>query len=184
MSDNGEPVSQSRRPHGKPTEDRKLLRRAPFADSSFQDTDAWRALRIMGEFVEGFDSLAELGSAVTIFGSARTNQGHHYAAAAEDLAGKLATRARATTEQEVSANLRRTMGAERRGDSTQLRLQRRDARNGRGDGMVLEEIDQAIEGFETTNMGDIHISYFLWCPELPRKLWRSVRVVSDSPSTL
>ena len=90
MSDDGEPVSQARRTYGKPTEDRKLLRRAPYADSSFQDTDAWRALRIMGEFVEGFDSLAELGSAVTIFGSARTNQGHHYAAAAEDLAGKLA----------------------------------------------------------------------------------------------
>ncbi len=90
MSDHGEPVSQARRPHGKPTEDRKLLRRAPYADSSFQDTDAWRALRIMGEFVEGFDSLAELGSAVTIFGSARTHQSHHYALAAEDLASKLA----------------------------------------------------------------------------------------------
>jgi uncharacterized protein (TIGR00730 family) len=90
VSDNGEPVSQSRRPHGRPTEDRKLLRRAPYADTSFQDTDAWRALRIMGEFVEGFDTLADLGTAVSIFGSARTNQGHHYALAAEDLAGKLA----------------------------------------------------------------------------------------------
>jgi uncharacterized protein (TIGR00730 family) len=90
VNDSGEPVSQSRRPHGKPTEDRKLLRRAPYADTSFLDTDAWRALRIMGEFVEGFDTLAELGTAVSIFGSARVNQGHHYAAAAEDLAGKLA----------------------------------------------------------------------------------------------
>ncbi|MEP7378886.1 MAG: TIGR00730 family Rossman fold protein [Chloroflexota bacterium] len=83
-------MSQARRPQGKPTEDRKLLRRAPFADTSFRDTDAWRALRIMGEFVEGFDSLAELGSAVSIFGSARIAQNHHYAVAAEDLAGKLA----------------------------------------------------------------------------------------------
>jgi uncharacterized protein (TIGR00730 family) len=90
VTDTGEPVSQARRPHGKPTEDRKLLRRAPYADTSLRDTDAWRALRIMGEFVEGFDTLAELGTAVSIFGSARTNQGHHYAAAAEDLAGKLA----------------------------------------------------------------------------------------------
>ena len=90
MPDKGEPVSQRRRPHGKPTEDRKLLRRAPFADTSFLDTDAWRALRVMGEFVEGFDSLAELGTAVSIFGSARTHQSHHYAKAAEDLAGKLA----------------------------------------------------------------------------------------------
>jgi uncharacterized protein (TIGR00730 family) len=90
VADNGEPVSQARRPRGKPTEDRKLLRRAPYADTSFLDTDAWRALRIMGEFVEGFDSLAELGSAVSIFGSARVAQNHHYAVAAEDLAGKLA----------------------------------------------------------------------------------------------
>ena len=90
MTDHGEPVSQARRPHGRPTEDRKLLRRAPYADTSFRDTDAWRALRIMGEFVEGFDSLAELGSAVSIFGSARIAQNHRYAVAAEDLAGKLA----------------------------------------------------------------------------------------------
>ena len=90
MADHGEPVSQSRRPHGKPTEDRKLLRRGPYADTSFLDNDAWRALRIMGEFVEGFDSLAELGEAVTIFGSARIAQNHHNAQAAEDLAGKLA----------------------------------------------------------------------------------------------
>ena len=90
MADDGEPVSQARRPHGKPTEDRKLLRRAPYADTSFLDTDAWRALRIMGEFVEGFDMLAELGTAVSIFGSARMAQSNRYAVAAEELAGKLA----------------------------------------------------------------------------------------------
>jgi uncharacterized protein (TIGR00730 family) len=45
--------------------------RRPFADTSFLDSDAWRALRIMGEFVEGFDTLARLGPAVSIFGSAR-----------------------------------------------------------------------------------------------------------------
>src|SRR5690606_31018789 len=32
----------------------------------------WRVFRIMGEFVEGFDTLARLGPAVSIFGSART----------------------------------------------------------------------------------------------------------------
>jgi uncharacterized protein (TIGR00730 family) len=44
----------------------------PFADVSFLESDAWRALRIMGEFIEGFDALARLGPAVSIFGSART----------------------------------------------------------------------------------------------------------------
>ena len=37
----------------------------------FQETDTWRTLRIMGEFVEGFDALADIGPAVSIFGSAR-----------------------------------------------------------------------------------------------------------------
>ncbi|HZK36942.1 MAG TPA: TIGR00730 family Rossman fold protein, partial [Aeromicrobium sp.] len=35
-------------------------------------TDPWRVLRIQAEFVEGFGALAELGHAVSIFGSART----------------------------------------------------------------------------------------------------------------
>ena len=52
-------MTQERRPKTKPTEDRKLLQAAPYADTSFLDSDAWRALRIEGEFVEGFDSLAD-----------------------------------------------------------------------------------------------------------------------------
>ena len=83
-------MTQERRPQNKPTEDRKLLRTKPYADTSFRDSDAWRALRIMGEFVEGFDSLARLGPAVTIFGSARIPQTDPTAKAAEELAGKLA----------------------------------------------------------------------------------------------
>jgi uncharacterized protein (TIGR00730 family) len=35
-------------------------------------TDPWRVLRIQAEFVEGFGLLAELGRAVSVFGSART----------------------------------------------------------------------------------------------------------------
>jgi uncharacterized protein (TIGR00730 family) len=33
--------------------------------------DGWRVFRIMGEFVEGFDTLSKLGPAVSVFGSAR-----------------------------------------------------------------------------------------------------------------
>ena len=40
--------------------------------SDFTHTDPWRVLRIQGEFVAGFDALADVGPAVTIFGSART----------------------------------------------------------------------------------------------------------------
>jgi uncharacterized protein (TIGR00730 family) len=70
------------------TEDQKLLRsRGPAAD--FQDTDTWRTLRIMGEFVEGFDALADVGPAVSIFGSARVGRRNRYYGAARRLAAAL-----------------------------------------------------------------------------------------------
>ena len=59
----------------KPTEDEKLLKSPISEPVPFTQTDTWRVMRIMGEFVEGFESLAELGPAVTIFGSARTKPG-------------------------------------------------------------------------------------------------------------
>jgi uncharacterized protein (TIGR00730 family) len=54
------------------TEDERLLTSAPAVRAPFTSTDPWRVLRIMGEFVEGFDTLADVSNAVTIFGSART----------------------------------------------------------------------------------------------------------------
>lgn len=46
--------------------------------------DLWRIFRVMAEFVEGFDELAEIGPAVSIFGSARTDPDHeHYKLAVE-----------------------------------------------------------------------------------------------------
>ncbi len=42
--------------------------------------DPWRVLRIQSEFVEGFGALAELGPAITVFGSARSHvDAHDYA---------------------------------------------------------------------------------------------------------
>jgi len=52
------------------TEDEKLLRRRETPE--FLDTDPWRVLRITSEFVDGFDAMAAVGRAVTVFGSART----------------------------------------------------------------------------------------------------------------
>jgi uncharacterized protein (TIGR00730 family) len=52
------------------TEDQQFLERGPTV--SFQQTDTWRALRILAEFVDGFDAMATVGAAVTVFGSART----------------------------------------------------------------------------------------------------------------
>src|SRR5690349_17524612 len=52
--------------------------------------DSWRIFRIMAEFVEGFEALADLGRAVTIFGSARTHPDDRYFKAAEETARLLA----------------------------------------------------------------------------------------------
>jgi uncharacterized protein (TIGR00730 family) len=50
--------------------------------AAFVHTDPWRALRILSEFVEGFDAMSRVGSAVAVFGSARIAEGHsHYALA-------------------------------------------------------------------------------------------------------
>jgi uncharacterized protein (TIGR00730 family) len=54
------------------TADERLLRRSRTA---FLDSDPWRTLRIQAEFVEGFDALAGIGPAVTVFGSARAAEG-------------------------------------------------------------------------------------------------------------
>jgi uncharacterized protein (TIGR00730 family) len=44
--------------------------------ASFTHTDPWRVLRIQGEFVHGINSLAEVGAAVSLFGSARFGSDH------------------------------------------------------------------------------------------------------------
>ena len=55
--------------HVPPTADQALL---DTRDSDWQHNDPWRVLRIQAEFVEGFDALSHLPSAVSVFGSART----------------------------------------------------------------------------------------------------------------
>jgi uncharacterized protein (TIGR00730 family) len=48
--------------------------------------DGWRVFRIMAEFVEGFETMADVGKAVSIFGSARTPPNDRYYKAAEETA--------------------------------------------------------------------------------------------------
>lgn len=70
---------------GLPTDDAELLKRSTASrqrESEFVHSDPWRVLRITGEFVTGFDALADLGPAVTIFGSARIGEDHPWYQAA------------------------------------------------------------------------------------------------------
>jgi uncharacterized protein (TIGR00730 family) len=72
---------------GTATEDERLLSPPSTpAAADFTHSDPWRVFRIMGEFVEGFDALAKVGHAVTIFGSARVPPGHPEYLAAQETA--------------------------------------------------------------------------------------------------
>jgi uncharacterized protein (TIGR00730 family) len=83
MSADGERRSGPRRLG--PTEDERLFSvPQPHEQERFTSSDPWRVLRILGEFVEGFDTLAGVNAGVTVFGSARTPPGdQHYKAATE-----------------------------------------------------------------------------------------------------
>jgi uncharacterized protein (TIGR00730 family) len=75
-----------------PTEDEQLLESPPpqTAAQFFLKSDSWRVLRIMGEFVWGFDNLADVSDGVTIFGSARTQPDDPYYQKAVETARLLA----------------------------------------------------------------------------------------------
>ena len=80
---------------GAVTEDEKLLTtpsqdRGVGAPADFTRTDPWRVMRIMGEFIEGFDTLSTIRAGVTIFGSARTGPDDPQYRAAEEVGRLLA----------------------------------------------------------------------------------------------
>ncbi len=79
---------------GPVTEDEMLLQ-APDKGTGlqtldFRRTDTWRVMRIMGEFIEGFDNLAAVERGVSIFGSARTAPDDPQYLAAQETARLLA----------------------------------------------------------------------------------------------
>jgi uncharacterized protein (TIGR00730 family) len=73
-------------PHS--TTDQRLLDSRGASD--WVHTDPWRVQRITAEFVEGFGALAELGPAISVFGSARTPRDHPDYACAEQVGATLA----------------------------------------------------------------------------------------------
>ena len=72
------------------TEDAKLLQQPGPRQDVFTQTDPWRVLRIMGEFIEGFDVLSTVAKGVAFFGSARTGPDDPMYQAAQETATLLA----------------------------------------------------------------------------------------------
>jgi uncharacterized protein (TIGR00730 family) len=77
----------TRRRHGGATEDQALLQRR---EPDFVHEDPWRVMRILSEFVEGFDALASIPLAITVFGSARTPRSDPMYEAAREVGAELA----------------------------------------------------------------------------------------------
>jgi uncharacterized protein (TIGR00730 family) len=58
--------------------------------NEIKTNDSWAIFKIMGEFVNGFEKMSQIGPCVSIFGSARTKEGAEYYELAVDVAKKLA----------------------------------------------------------------------------------------------
>jgi uncharacterized protein (TIGR00730 family) len=70
----------------------ELLIKEAFQDRNWNEiktSDSWVIFKVMAEFVEGFDKLAEIGPCVSIFGSSRTQPDHPYFKMTEEIAAKL-----------------------------------------------------------------------------------------------
>jgi uncharacterized protein (TIGR00730 family) len=99
MSINADPAKPSQPRRKGPLELRRKQAAVEMSDQHLLDTkgagqfvhsDPWRVLRIQSEFVEGFGALADLGPAVSVFGSARTKPGSPYYEMGMEVGRKLA----------------------------------------------------------------------------------------------
>lgn len=60
-----------------------------YVTEDFRKMDPWRIFRIMSEFVQGFEQMAQIENGISIFGSARTPEHDRYYKMAAALAGDL-----------------------------------------------------------------------------------------------
>ena len=57
--------------------------------NEIKTNDSWAIFKIMGEFVNGYEKLSQIGPCVSIFGSARTKPGQKYYKLTEEVAKKI-----------------------------------------------------------------------------------------------
>jgi len=75
---------------GTPQDGKSAIQRKKMTFGDSGATFSWRVLRIMAEFVDGFEFLSKLRRTVTIFGSARLQEDSPYYQLAQTLARRLA----------------------------------------------------------------------------------------------
>ena len=70
--------------------DKKIQRAFKIKDwNTIKTADSWQLFKILGEFVDGFETLAKIGPCVSVFGSARTKPGTKYYKLGEEIGFKL-----------------------------------------------------------------------------------------------
>ncbi|PCH92660.1 MAG: TIGR00730 family Rossman fold protein [Bacteroidetes bacterium] len=70
--------------------DKKIQRAFKIKDwNTIKTADSWQLFKILGEFVDGFETLGKIGPCVSVFGSARTKPGTKYYKLAEEVGLKL-----------------------------------------------------------------------------------------------
>ena len=57
--------------------------------NAIKTNDSWAIFKIMGEFVNGYEKLSQIGPCVSIFGSARTKPDHKFYKLTEEVAKKI-----------------------------------------------------------------------------------------------
>ncbi|HER40478.1 MAG TPA: TIGR00730 family Rossman fold protein, partial [Salinimicrobium catena] len=57
--------------------------------NEIKTNDSWAIFKIMGEFVNGYEKLSQIGPCVSIFGSARTKPENPYYKLTEEVAKKI-----------------------------------------------------------------------------------------------
>ncbi len=82
------PVTLRRSWFNSGTTDQRLL--DSWGPTDWVHTDPWRVMRIQAEFVEGFGAMADVGPAISVFGSARTTPDDPDYAIAEQVGARLA----------------------------------------------------------------------------------------------
>jgi uncharacterized protein (TIGR00730 family) len=71
------------------SDNNKTFENWPGSPSAELNRESWKIFQVMGEFVEGFDKMAHVHPAVSIFGSARTGSDHPYYQLTQDIAREL-----------------------------------------------------------------------------------------------
>ena len=55
-----------------------MNKKNPKSWNEIKTNDSWSIFKIMGEFVNGYEKMSQIGPSISIFGSARTNEDNKY----------------------------------------------------------------------------------------------------------